>query len=119
MARRQWLDAALCAAAGAFYLVNRAWLRDATGGWAGWFLVCYANDIAAGMAISAFFDLMLSFGGRTPLRSPVWLGLFLLGCGFVWEVLAPLWKSGAVFDPWDFPAYLAGGVLFLLLAHKK
>lgn len=119
MDREQRLDAALCAAAGGFYLVNRLWLRETAGGWTDWFLVCYANDIAAGMAISAFLDLMLSLSGRTPLRSPVRLGLFLLGCGFVWEVLAPLWKSGAVFDLWDFPAYLAGGILFLLLTRKK
>lgn len=94
--RRQRLDAALCLAVGIFYLVNRLWLRDVVSGWLGWFLGCYANDLAAGLAMVAWLDLLL--------------------CGFVWEVLAPLWKTGAVFDPWDFAAYLVGGVLYFLLA---
>jgi len=118
MARMQRLDAALCVAAGGFYLVNRLWLRESAAGWLGWFLRCYANDIVAGMAMSAFLDLMLLLGGKKPLRSPAQLGLFLLGCGFVWEVLAPLWKNGAVFDPWDFLAYQAGGVIFLLSSRR-
>ena len=111
--KRQRIDLALCAGMGGFYLLNRLWLRGTVPGPAGWFLRCYANDVAAGLAMAAFLDLVLVLGGRPPLRSPARLGLFLLGCGFVWEVLAPLWKTGAVFDPWDFAAYLAGGIIFL------
>lgn len=113
--RRQRLDAALCLAVGIFYLVNRLWLRDVVSGWLGWFLGCYANDTAAGLAMVAWLDLLLELGGRSSIRWPLALPYLLL-CGFVWEVLAPLWKVGAVFDPWDFAAYLAGGALYFLLA---
>ena len=43
----------------------------------------------------------------------------LLLAGLVWECLAPLWKAGAVFDPWDFLAYQVGGGLYLLLRRSK
>lgn len=113
--KRKRFDYTLCAGAGACYLANRLCLQRSVTGWFSWFLRCYANDILAGLAMAAFLDLLLALGGRRPLRSPVWLALFLLLCGFVWEVLAPLWKAGAVFDLWDFAAYLAGGAAFLLI----
>lgn len=119
MDREQRLDAVLCAAAGGFYLVNRLWLRETAGGWLGWFLRCYANDLFAGLALAAWLDLLLRRAARPPLRSWKGIFLYLLLCGAVWELLAPLWKSGAVFDPWDFLAYQAGGALFLLLSRKQ
>ena len=94
--------------AGGFYLLNRLVLQTITGGWLHWFLVCYANDLFAGLAIVAWTDLLLDWQ-TVPL---------LLVCGLVWEVLAALWKAGAVFDPWDFVAYQAGGLLWLLLVRR-
>ncbi len=106
-------NAAVCAAAGLFYLANRLWLGRWAEGLAGWFLSCYANDIWAGLAMAAWLDLLLGLGRLPALR---WRHVvpYLLACGFVWECLAPLWKAGAVFDPWDFLAYQAGGLLWLL-----
>lgn len=106
-------DLAVLLGAGAFYLVNRLWLTQAAGGWLRWFLFCYANDVFAGAAIAAWADLLLRLGGLPPLRSWKQTVPLLLACGFVWEVLAPLWKPGAVCDPWDFAAYQAGGLLWL------
>ena len=116
--RRQNADLLLLVVVAGFYLVNRLWLRSAADGWFGWFLSCYANDICAGAAALAWLDLLLSFGGRPPLRSRSAAVLFLLLCGLVWEVLAPLWKSGAVFDPWDLAAYQTGGLLWLALFSR-
>ena len=108
------LDGALCALSGLFYLVNRFLLSPALAGTAaGWFLSCYANDVFAGLAICAWTDLLLRWGRLAPLRPWRQTVPLLLFCGLVWEVLAPLWKAEAVFDPWDFLAYQAGGLLWL------
>ena len=111
MSRRRF-DWAVLWAAGGFYLLNRLWLRPTLGGPAGWFLACYANDIFAGAAIVAWTDLLLRWGRLPPVRSWRQTALLLLACGLVWEVLAPVWKPRAVFDPWDFAAYQAGGILW-------
>ena len=111
--REKGFDLAVLAAAGAFYLTNRLWLSQTAGGPVGWFLTCYANDIFAGAAITAWADLLLRRGGLTPIRSWKQTVPLLLACGLVWEGLAPLWKPGAVFDPWDFAAYQAGGLAWL------
>ena len=114
--REKKFDLAVLAAAGSFYLVNRLWLSHIAGGWPGWFLSCYANDLFAGAAMTAWADLLLRLGGLPPIRSWRRTVPLLLACGLVWEVLAPLWKPGAVFDPWDFLAYQLGGLCWLWAA---
>lgn len=111
------LNTALLLLAGAFYLTNRLVLQPAASGWLHWFLACYANDLFAGLAMVAWTDLLLDLGRLPPIRSWKQTVPLLLVCGLVWEVLAPLWKAGAVFDPWDFVAYQVGGLLWLLLAR--
>ena len=117
MRSRRGLDLALCGTAGLFYLLNCGFLRDNLGGWPGWFFTCYANDIFAGLAITAWLDLLLSLGRLPPVRSWKVTVPFLLYCGLVWEFLAPLWKPGAVADPWDLLAYQAGGLLCLTICR--
>ena len=112
--RGKRFDLSVLLAAGGFYLLNRLWLSQTVGGPAGWFLACYANDLFAGAAIAAWTDLLLRLGRLPPVRSWRQTVPLLLVCGFVWEVLAPMWKTGAVFDPWDFAAYQAGGLLWLM-----
>ena len=115
MKHRLYFNAFLCGFAGVFYLVNRHFLSPSLSNLWGWFLRCYANDVAAGLFLCAWTDLLLALGNRPQLKVRHAFPL-LLACGLVWEVLAPFWKSGAVFDPWDFIAYLAGGLLWLLIS---
>lgn len=117
MRKRLRLDGLLCGAAGLFYLANRFWLSGAVGGPLGLFLRCWANDLFAGLAMTAWLDLLLELGRRPGVRSWKQTVPFLLACGFVWEVLAPMWKSGAVCDPWDFVAYQVGGSCYLLIRN--
>lgn len=112
--KKRGFDLAVLAAAGIFYPVNRLWLSRAVGGPAGWFLTCYANDVFAGAVIVAWTDLLLRWGRFPPVRSWRQTVPLLLACGLVWEALAPLVRPAAVFDPWDFLAYQAGGALWLL-----
>lgn len=115
MKRELWI----LAACGGLYGINRLWLQDVTRGGLQWFLICYFHDILAGLVLPAVTSLLLRLAGRPPLKHPLHIALLLLGAGVVWECLAPLWKPGAVFDWWDFPAYQAGGVLYLLLSCKN
>ena len=110
---RRVFDILVCLAALLFYLLNRLLLSPALGGAAGWFLACYANDIFAGAAIVAWLDLLLNLARLGQVRSWKQVVPFLLLCGLIWEVCAPAFKSGAVFDLWDFAAYQAGGFLWL------
>lgn len=114
MSKRLRFDGLACLAAGLFYLANRLWLSGAAGGALGGFLTCWANDILAGLAVVAWLDLLLGAFRLPGIRSWRQTVPFLLACGLVWEVLSPIWKSGAVFDPWDFLAYQAGGLFWLL-----
>ena len=109
---------AVLLAAGGFYLLNRLVLAHTVSGPLGWFLSCYANDIFAGAAIAAWSDLLFRLGRLPPIRSWRQTVPLLLACGFVWEVAAPLWKPGAVFDPWDFLAYQAVALLWLTGQHR-
>lgn len=117
MSRNRFDLTVLLGAAG-FCLLNRLWLTRVVPGLPGWFLQCYANDLWAGAVILAWSDLLLgweNFPRLTRLRQTVPL---LLACGLVWEVLAPLWKAGAVFDLWDFLAYQLGGLCWLKFSPR-
>lgn len=81
------------------------------------FLVCYANDILAGILILAYSNICLSFISKSIIQLPTILW-FILGCGFVWEILAPLFKPTAIFDPLDLLAYLIGGIIYWWLQAK-
>lgn len=113
---RNTLDLSVLLGAGGFYLLNHLWLAQIIQGRPGWFLRCYANDLWAGAAILAWTDLLLDWGGLPSLNRLRHTVPLLLACGLAWEVLAPLWKPGAVFDPWDFLAYQLGGLCWLWAA---
>ena len=98
----------LLAGAAGLYWLNRLWLRQALPGPAGLFCRCWLADVLAGVILPALVSLLLLAARRPPLPSPAVL-LLTLAAGGVWEGLSPLWKPGAVFDPLDFAAYLAGG----------
>ena len=113
MSRAPGLEGAVLAAAALEYAANHLWLRQAAGGAVRLFLVCWCNDLFAGAAILAWANLLLSLGRLPLLDRPLRALPFVLGCGLVWELAAPLWKPGAVCDPWDLAAYLAGALLYL------
>ena len=71
------------------------------------------------LVLAVLFVCTLRLGRLPPVRSWHQSVPLLLGCGLVWEVLAPLWKAGAVFDPWDLAAYQIGGIFFLILTDRQ
>ncbi len=109
------LTAGIC---GGLYWANRLLLRNIAAGALRWFSSCYFGDILAGILLPALVSLMLLAARRPPLLRWRHIALLLLAAGLVWECLAPLWKPGAVFDWWDFPAYQVGGAVYWLLFRK-
>jgi len=85
-------------------------------GWLQWFLICYFNDILAGVFIVAVVDLyfLMVHLRRLTAKEMVMLLFF---CGVIWEGFAPMLKPTAVFDWWDFIAYQVGGLVYTI-AHK-
>lgn len=102
-------------ACGGLYWLNRLWLQEMAAGGLRWFLTCYFADVLAGLTLLAITGLLLWAAGRPPIKRWSSMAFLLLGAGLVWECLAPRWKAGAVFDWWDFAAYQAGGILYVLL----
>lgn len=82
-----------------------------------WFLISYFNDILAGIFISAYTNLCLSYISMS-LTSLWKIEVFVVGCGFVWELLAPFFKSTAVTDFWDLIAYMFGGLIFWFIQAR-
>lgn len=117
--RARHLNLLLLGLTAAFYITNKLVFQSAAQGWLRWFLVCYANDVWAGLAILAWVNLLLDLGKLPPLGSWRLSALLLLGCGLVWEVLAPLWNPWSVCDPWDMLAYLVGGGVYRLIASIR
>lgn len=114
MSRRTKMDALLLITVAGLYLLGPLW-KVMTEGWMHDLLVCYYSDILAGVFLLAWTSLLLQISGRKPLHSFWKTAVLLLLCGSVWECLAPVWKEGAVFDPWDFAAYQLGGLLYLFI----
>ena len=85
-----------------------------------YFSAWYLSDLLAPIAMLSIANFTLSFTGRSIKK--LWHTLlFALACGLVWELgaLVALREGctliGATFDPADFIAYAAGGLLFRLI----
>lgn len=111
--RARSFNLAVLALSAGEYAANRLFLRAVPDGPIRRFLVCYCNDLFAGATLLAWANLLLEHARFRPLTRLHHTVPLLLICGLVWEILAPLWKAGAVFDPWDFLAYQAGGLVYL------
>ncbi|MEL4860097.1 hypothetical protein AAEU42_02450 [Pseudoflavonifractor phocaeensis] len=117
MARRSRFYFLLILAASALGALNQFFLKPLLGGTFP-FLAWYANDVLAGFLILALTQLLLSLGTLPRLALAPSLLLVLLA-GAAWELLPLLWKPTGVADPWDIPAYLAGGVFCSLLSRAE
>ena len=82
-----------------------------------WFMVCYFNDIIGSITFMAYCNVIFEFHQRymSKLR---YILLMMLGCGIVWEVIAPIYRHDTVADPWDIIAYLFGGFLYWLFVRR-
>lgn len=104
--------------AAALYLMNRILLIPRTKGATLLFLQWYFADILAGAMILDIVNLLLLLARRGwRLDTPGKIAPFLLLCGFAWEVLPLCYKTGAVFDWYDFLCYFIGGGIYYLMSR--
>ena len=81
----------------------------------GYFMRCYFNDIIGSITFCAYCNFIFNLSNRK--MNKLWqIELLMLFCGFVWEVVTPLFRYDTVFDVLDFPMYLIGGILYYLIA---
>ena len=76
----------------------------------------HLNDLLGGVFILGFTNLILSFS-RYQFRIDSWVKALVLSlsCALVWELAAPLFVPWSVGDPLDVIAYVAGGLVYLLI----
>ncbi len=101
---------------GLVYWLNR-FLPPSPGIW-GILRSGYVADVLAGGLILCLVNLFLLLARRPPLRTPLAVSLFLLGCGLFWEYITPLYRPDAVSDPFDLLAYWLGGMGLLLYFRR-
>ena len=106
-------------AAALLYLCNRLFFLPGTTGAVHLFFAWYFSDLLAGALIPAIAALLLILARLPPLTRPLSVTGFALLCGLFWELVTPLYKPGAVCDPLDLPAYLAGAWIYLGLVHAR
>lgn len=100
------LFTALC-----IYAINKIYLKQLTDHW---IIQCYLNDIMAGICFSAVSQLLMCFWLKRPIKDAENI-LLIYAAGSYWEFIAPLYIAAAVTDPYDLVAYLAGGIIVILV----
>lgn len=93
------------------YAINKIFLKQLTDHW---FIQCYLNDIMAGICLSTVSQLLMWFWLKRPIKDAENI-LLIYVAGSYWEFIAPLYIAAAVTDLYDLVAYLAGGIIVILL----
>lgn len=93
------------------YAINKIFLKQLTDYW---FIQCYLNDIMAGICLSTVSQLLMWFWLKRPIKDSENI-LLIYTAGSYWEFIVPLYIAAAVTDLYDIVAYLAGGIIVILL----
>lgn len=100
----------------ALCLLNREFGHLIPDGGMSVFMSCYFNDLVGAAAFSAYCDAAFTLFGRR-LDRLYKLELILFFCGIFWEYITPLFRSDTVSDPVDIAAYMAGGLVYMLISR--
>lgn len=95
------------------YFMNQLVFKPTSEGFLHWFLVCYFNDIIAGMMAISSFNILLSVLNIRMLSLKKILAVVLVAA-VIWEFPCQF-RSDAVSDIWDVVAYECGGILYYLI----
>lgn len=93
------------------YAINKIYLKQLTDHW---IIQCYLNDIMAGICLSTVSQLLMWFWLKRPIKDAENI-LLIYVAGSYWEFIAPRYIVAAVTDPYDLVAYLAGGIIVILV----
>lgn len=97
------------------YALNRWFLIPGTTGDLHRLLAWHGADALAGALMLCILNGALGAARRPAVVRPVPATLFLLGCGWFWEAVTPLYLPRSVGDPWDVLAVWLGGMALLAL----
>lgn len=100
------------------YLLNNSSIQYYSNKHIFWFMTCYFNDIVGSVAFLGYCNILLATQNRRIHRLTS-IVLIMLACGFVWEYLAPVFRSDTFTDLFDFGAYIFGGFIYWLLVRGK
>jgi len=78
------------------------------------FMCSYFNDVIGSITFTAYTSIVISFR-KLQFRHLWQVEMLMLGCGFVWEVITPLFRKNTVGDIGDIFAYLAGGAVYFVI----
>ncbi|MGI6204277.1 MAG: hypothetical protein ACOYJH_03250 [Anaerovoracaceae bacterium] len=101
----------------AMFVLNKNVFSVQTEGYLNLFVTGYLDDIAAPCLIFASCDILLGTMRMKMLGFPL-ITLSALCVGAFWECFSPVVRPYAVFDPLDFLAYFAGGVIYWLICGR-
>lgn len=79
-------------------------------------MVGYFNDITGCIALSAYINLISSFGRYKIAKLREILGIIFLA-GLFWEFITPLYRADTVTDILDIFAYFIGGIIYYMLIY--
>lgn len=100
------------------YFINQTIKQTISNQYLRWFACCYFNDIIGSMTFLAYCNIIFSY--RNLKFNSFWqVLLMILLCGFVWEVITPIFRANTVGDVWDILAYSFGATLYWLIIAKK
>lgn len=103
----------------ALYFLNRFVLIPHTAGTLHRLLAWHFADLLAGGLMLCVLGALLAAAGR-PLRLRVLpVSAYLLGCGWFWEYVTPLYLFRSVSDPRDILAVWLGGMGMLLFLRRR
>lgn len=87
----------------------------------GYFMRCYFNDFIGAITFCAYCNFIFNLNNKS--MDKLWqIELLMLFCGWIWEVVTPLFRQDTVFDILDFAMYLIGGIVYyfiLMWIYKK
>lgn len=78
------------------------------------FMCGYFNDIIGSITFMAYINIVLDLK-QLNIHKLHHIIMVMLGCGFFWEVITPIFRKSTVADFWDAVAYLCGGILYWLI----
>ena len=102
------------------YTANRFWLkRVVTLPIAGYFLRCHLNDLLGGVVFTALINIILCHSKYSRLRinGIMQAMTIMFAVGLAWEYILPCVYPRGTADPLDLLAYMAGGMLYVLLCR--
>ena len=96
------------------YVLNNTFFKTHTRGAVQYFMICHFNYLICPLFFLAYSNLLLLTVNKE-LKRFVWIILFGLCSGLIWEFFAPVIKPTAITDLLDLCFYVLGTILYWVI----